>query len=271
MHAEFRHAGRVISYLDVEGASPSRHALVLLHAFPLAAGMWRAQLAAPPAGWRLVAPDFRGFGQSSPDPPSGPVSIDDYARDALALLDHLDLHRAVFGGNSMGGYAAFGVLRLAPERVAGLVLSDTRAEPDNEAGRADRAAMLDLLARGGVAAVWERMLPGLFGGTSRRSRPEAVERVRALAMAQHAEGVRRAIERLGSRPDSTPLLAAIACPTLVVAGEEDAIVGVDEARRMHDRIPGAEMAIIRGAGHLPAIEQPHEFNAVLGRFLAARF
>jgi pimeloyl-ACP methyl ester carboxylesterase len=271
MHAEFRHAGRTVSYLDTEGAGAPRHAIVLLHAFPLSSEMWRAQLAAPPPGWRVIAPDLRGFGASSPDPAEGPVAIDDYAHDVLALLDHLQLHRVVVGGNSMGGYAAFGLIRHAAERVAGLVLSDTKAEADSEAARADRAVMLDELAEGGVAAVWRRMQAGLVGPTTRSSRPEVVERVRQIALAQHAEGVRRAIERLRSRPDSTPLLPGIACPTLVVVGEEDAITPVEVARKMRDRIPNAEMAVISGAGHLPAMERPREFGAILARFLEARF
>lgn len=271
MHSEFSHAGRAIGYFDVEGDGPVRHALVLLHAFPLAAEMWRAQLDAVPAGWRIVAPDLRGFGTSSPAAPSGAVSIDDYAHDVLALLDHLDLPRVVVGGNSMGGYAAFGLLRHAPERVKGLVLSDTRAEADTDEARASRAAMIEELGRGGVAAVWERMRPGLLGATTRKLRPEVVERVRRLVLAQHADGVRRAIERLASRPDSTPLLGTIACPALVIVGEEDQITDIDTARRLHDGIPGAEMAIIRDAGHLPALEQPREFNGALWRFLASRF
>ncbi len=98
-----------------------------------------------------------------------------------------------------------------------------------------------------------------------------LERVRQLVLEQPAEGVRRAIERLRSRPDSTPLLPGIVCSTLVIVGEEDPIAGVETARRMHEKIPTAELAVIRGAGHLAGLEQPHEFNAVLGRFLAARF
>lgn len=271
MHSQFHHAGRTISYVDVEGAAPSRHALVLLHAFPLAAEMWRPQFPAVPTGWRVVAPDLRGFGASSADKPSDPVSIDDYARDVLALLDHLELHRVVVGGNSMGGYAAFAMLRLAAERVKGLVLADTKSEADSEAAHADRVAMLEALAEGGVAAVWERMQPGLLGKTTRASRPEVVERVRHLVLEQPVEGVKRAIERLRSRPDSTPLLPAIGCPTLVIVGDEDPIAGVETARRLHHRIPTAELSIIRGAGHLTGLEAPLEFNAVLGRFLAARF
>jgi 3-oxoadipate enol-lactonase len=271
MRAHCHNDGRIISYLDVIGAGPAApsRTLVLLHAFPLAADMWRPQLAAVPPGWRFIAPDLRGFGQSSGGDTSAPASVDDYAQDVFALLDHLGLDRVVLGGLSMGGYGAFAALRLAPERVGGLVLADTRSEADGEAARKSRDAMVETLAHGGAAAVFERMLPGLLGATTRASRLEVVERVRALALAQPVEGIRRGIQRLKSRPDSTPRLARIACPTLIVVGDEDQITGVDDARQMHDRIPGAELAVISRAGHLTNLEQPGEFNAALARFLAA--
>jgi 3-oxoadipate enol-lactonase len=271
MRSHFQHDGRSISYLEAAcgGPSPTR-TLVLLHAFPLAADMWAPQLAAVPAGWRVVAPDFRGFGASLPDPTSVDPIVDDYARDVLALLDHLGLDQVVLGGLSMGGYVAFALMRLAPHRVQGLVLADTRAGADGESARASRAAMLEVLGRGGLAAVFERMQPGLFGRTTMATRPDVVEGIRRLALAQSVAGVGRAIERMRSRPDSATLLASISCPALVVVGEEDQITGLGDAEAMHDRIPGSELTVIARAGHLSNIEQPGEFNAVLARFLAAR-
>ena len=167
----------------------------------------------------------------------------------------------------MGGYAAFSFLRTRPERVRGLVLADTRAEADGESARAARDAMIETLARGGAPAVFERMLPGLLGRTTRDSRPEVVDRVRALALSQPAEGIRRGIERLKSRPDSTGLLGRITCPTLVVVGEEDQITTADVARGLHDRIPGSTLAVIPRAGHLSNLENPDAFNAALTEFL----
>lgn len=273
MRADFRHGDRVISFLDVSGPGPAApaRALVLLHAFPLAAEMWRPQLDAVPAGWRFVAPDLGGFGQSAIGDDSVPASMDGHARDVVALLDHLGVDRAVIAGLSMGGYVAFALLRLAPERVAGLVLADTRAEADDDAARTSRDRMAETLERGGPAAVFERMLPGLLGATTQTTRPEIVQQVRALAVAQPVDGIHGGIQSLKSRPDSTPLLAGIACPTLVIVGNEDQITGKDVARRLHVRIPGAELAVIEGAGHLSNLEQPGEFNQTLARFLAARF
>ena len=166
---------------------------MLLHAFPLAADIWQRQLGAVPAGWRFVAPDLRGFGESSPGEASAPSSIDDCAEDVIALLDHLGLDRAVIAGLSMGGYAAFAVLRTAPARVCGLVLADTRAEADSESARASRDARLDTLARGGASAVFERMRPGLLGATTRASRPDVVDLVRQMALSQPEDGIRRGI------------------------------------------------------------------------------
>jgi 3-oxoadipate enol-lactonase len=269
MRHSIGHHGRQISYLDASGQPPAASAgvLVLLHAFPLSAEMWQPQLAAVPPGWRFIAPDLRGFGQSEPDAPAAPASIQDYADDLAALLDALDVERPVVAGLSMGGYAAFSFLNTRPERVRGLVLADTRAEADGESARAARDAMTETLARGGARAVFERMLPGLLGQSTRHSCPEVVDRVRALALSQPAEGIRRGIERLKSRPDSTGLLGRITCPTLVVAGEEDQITTADVARDLQARIPGSTLAIIPRAGHLSNLEQPDAFNRVLAAFL----
>jgi 3-oxoadipate enol-lactonase len=268
MRHSIGHRGRRISYLETSqpGPGPS-HALLLLHAFPLCADMWEPQLAAVPPGWRFVAPDLRGFGQSDPGGTDQPASVDDYADDVAALLDALEIDRAVVAGLSMGGYAAFALLRRQPARVSALVLADTRAEADGDTARAARDAMVETLAAGGPAAVFEQMQPGLLGETTRATRPAVVERARSLALAQPPDGLRRGIERLKSRPDSTPLLAAIACPTLVVVGEEDRITTPDVARGLHDRIAGSRFAVVREAGHLSNLERPEEFNRVLLGFL----
>jgi len=268
MRQSIGHRGRRIGYLEAAGGSAPDRALILLHAFPLSADMWRPQLAAVPPGWRFIAPDLRGFGESAPggglDTPS---SIEDYGEDVLALLDGLALGPVVVAGLSMGGYAAFSLLRLQPDRVAALVLADTRAEADGDAARASRDAMRETLAAGGAAGVFDTMRVGLLGETTRTSRPDVAERVRAIAVAQPAIGIRDALHRLKSRPDSTPLLGAIACPVLIVVGEEDQITTPDVARSLHARIAGSSLALIPKAGHLSNLEQPGEFNAALTRFL----
>lgn len=261
--------GRVLRYLDAGAGAP----FLLVHAFPLSADLWEPQLLAPPPGWRLIAPDLRGFrgpGAAHPVEPLGDVTVDEYARDLLGLLDHLEIADAVVGGVSMGGYVTFALLRQAPARVRGLVLADTRPQADSEEGRTRRRDMLALIERDGMEGVAEAMLPGLLGATTHRDRPEVVARVRRLVLANHADAVRAAVSAMMTRPDSTPLLASIDRPTLVVAGQEDAIMPPEVAEALHAAIGDSRLAVLPGAGHLPNLEQPEAFNAALARFLEDR-
>ena len=254
----------------IRAVPPGTPVLVLLHAFPLHAGMWEPQLAGAPSGWIVLAPDFRGFGRSDLGRrgPSAP-SIDDYADDVLALLDQLEISEAVFAGLSMGGYVAFSLFRCAPARVAGLVLADTRAEADGAEARAGRAATLARLERGDVTGVVGAMLPKLLSPATLAGRPEILARVRAILEAADPRAMVEATTRLRDRPDSSPLLALIRCPVTVVGGAEDALTPAEEIRGLAARIPGARLALIEGAGHLASVEQPQAFNAELARLLAA--
>jgi 3-oxoadipate enol-lactonase len=245
-----------------------RGTLVLLHAFPLNASMWERQLDLAEAGWRVVAPDLRGFGDGAGDPPA--ESLDDYAADLIDLLDALHVHDAVLGGLSMGGYVAFALLRRVPSYFRGLVLADTRSGADSPEGIEGRTRMRSLVAEQGVDAVADAMLPKLVGDETRRGRPEVVERVRAIIGANTPAAVSGALLAMMGRPDSTPLLATIHVPTLVIVGEEDVLTPPPEAEALQRAIGGADLVRVPGAGHLSNLEAPGAFNGALARFLEHR-
>src|SRR5690349_9156681 len=119
-----------------------RGALVRLHASPSSARMWERQLALADDGWRVIAPQLRGFDGGAGDPPA--TWIDDYAGDVVDLLDALHVEEAVFAGRSMGGYIVFAVLRHAARYVHGLVLADTKSRADTPEGVEGRRTMLQL-------------------------------------------------------------------------------------------------------------------------------
>ena len=180
------------------------------------------QLALADRGWRVIAPQLRGFDGAAGDPPA--ASMDDYAGDVIDLLDALHVKTAVIGGLSMGGYVAFALLRLAARYVQGLILADTRPQADTpEADRRRARACCKVVQDKGASAVADQMLPKLLGETTRQTRPEVVERVRALVLANSADAIAGAIRALMSRPDSTPLLASIHVPTLIVVGDQDVV------------------------------------------------
>lgn len=250
----------------LEAGPGSDRVLVWLHAFPLSAAMWRPQLDAPPPGWRLIAPDLAGFGGTADH--DGPPHVDDFADDLDRLLAHLGVPPIVLGGLSMGGYAAFAMMRRHPERVRALILADTRSAADSPDARANRARMLSVVRESGPAGVAAQMLTGLLGETTRRDRPDLVARVTALIEANAATGIARGIERLRDRPDSTPLLKNIKVPALVVAGAEDVITPPDEARALAAALPRGTAAIVPAAGHLSSLEHPQAFDAAVGGWLS---
>jgi pimeloyl-ACP methyl ester carboxylesterase len=241
---------------------------VLLHAFPLDARMWEPQFALADRGWRIIAPHLRQFGDGAGDPPA--ASMDDYAGDVIDLLDALHVREAVVGGCSMGGYVALTIVRHAARYVQGLVLADSRAEADTPEGIVSRKRMLATVADKGPSAVVEEMLPRLVGETTMKSRPQVVERVRALASSSSGAAMTGAITALMTRPDSLPLLSTIHRPALIVAGVEDVITPPALSEKMHAAIHGSELVLIPDAGHLASLEQPDAFNAALANFLDHR-
>lgn len=255
--------GRNVHYLD-QGVGTL--ALVLLHAFPLRAGMWTDQIEALTPRTRVVAPDLLGFGGTeAPDDPTA-YSVDVWADQVAGLLDHLGLGRVVLGGLSMGGYAAFAFVRRHRKRLAGLVLADTRPGPDSPEVADRRRAQADQVARHGTAELRGALLEGLLGEHTRAHRPDVVTAARALTDNPPA-GFIGALGALRTRPDSTPDLAGITVPTLVVVGDGDTLSPPDVARDMHAAIPGSTLTVVPQAGHLSNIEAPEAFNRAISAFL----
>lgn len=235
--------------------------LVLLHAFPLSAAMWSG-ISLP---CRVIAPDQRGFGRSplGDDAPSLGACAD----DVIALLDRLGLDRVVLGGLSMGGYVAMELLRRAPERVAGLLLADTKAQADDAEQREGRLRLAETVERDGTGQLAEQVLPALLGRTSLEGRPEVVERVRAMVGAASPATVAWASRAMAARPDSFDVLRASDVPALVVVGEQDVLSPVGQAREMADALPQGRLLVVPEAGHLSAVEDPGAFSAGVTGFL----
>jgi pimeloyl-ACP methyl ester carboxylesterase len=256
--------GRTIRYLDAGSGWP----VVLLHAFPLNADMWRPQLERVPEGWRFIAPDMRGFGPDATDRPA-PVTLDEMARDITALLDRLAIESAVIGGLSMGGYVTFALFRQDPARFSRMILADTKAQQDTPAGLEGRRQMIELARTGGAAAVADSMLPKLLGASAASRRPYLADRVRAMIESAPVSGIVAAIEAMIGRPDSRADLSRIACPTLVIVGEEDVPTPVSDAAEMQNHIARSRLVILPEAGHLSNLEAPDGFALAIADFLTS--
>src|SRR5579859_5812548 len=163
--------------------------VLLLHAFPLNRGMWQGEVTGllKDGRYRLVALDWRGFGESDITLPISTMEL--FADDAAGLMDLLGIQQAVLCGLSMGGYAAFAFLRKYPQRVAGLILADTRPEADTPEGRANRENVARIDETEGTEAIANIQIPRVLSEYTRQHHPEVELRVRQMINAATPRGI----------------------------------------------------------------------------------
>jgi len=245
--------------------------VLFLHAFPLNRSMWEDQIKAllSENRFRLVAPDWRGFGES--DIISEVSTMEMFADDLAGLMDSLGIDTAILCGLSMGGYVAFAFLRKYPQRVQGLILADTRPGADTPEAQANREKVALLAETEGPGAIADLQLPTLISDYTRRHSPKVELRIRQMIMAATPQGIAAASRGMAVRNDSTDLLNNIVYPTLVLVGEQDVLIPADVAKDYATRIPGAQFVIIPHAGHISNLEQPQTFLQAISGFLHASF
>lgn len=240
--------------------------LVLLHGFPLDRRQWAPQVGPlTEAGYRVVLPDLRGHGRSTT--PDGIITMTQCALDVLALCDRLGLERFTLGGFSMGGYAALELARHAPDRLEGLLLADTRADPDTSDARAGRLNLARTVEAQGMAPLIEAMMPKFFTAATRQDRPDLVERVLGIMRTTKPHNAANALRGMADRRDQRDLLPRLDVATLVLVGAQDPLTDVAASRAMHERLPRSEFHVVEDAAHLAPMERPDDVNARLGRWL----
>jgi pimeloyl-ACP methyl ester carboxylesterase len=236
--------------------------ILLIHAFPLDASMWDAQVEALGGEADVLAPHLPGFGGTAP---LGEVLTMDAAADHCATeLDRTGVDRAVVCGLSIGGYIAFSMWRRHRDRIAGLLLANTKAEPDDDAARERRRAVAEKARNGGSEAIAAEPPPLLAADADE----SMWERVRAIIRRQSGEGIAAASLGMAERPDSRPILPEIDVPTTVVASDGDQLIPADVTAAVADAVPGAELVRLEGAGHLSNLEHAEGFNRALRDLLA---
>ncbi|HEY7269161.1 MAG TPA: alpha/beta fold hydrolase [Dehalococcoidia bacterium] len=252
-----------IAYTDEGSGTP----VVFIHGYPLNRTMWDAQVKGLSGRARTVAIDLRGHGESQA--PIWLTSVDIYADDVRGLLDNLGIDKAVICGFSMGGYVAFAFLRRYPERVRGLILADTRPQPDAPEGKAGRFQSALTAQNQGVGAIAEAMIGRLVSQKSLDERPQLVQRVKDMMLSTPVQGIAGDLMSMAERPDSVAMLPTIKVPTLVIVGERDGLTPPADSQLMAERIAGAKLEVIPGAAHVANMEEPEIFNKAVGDFVAS--
>lgn len=246
---------------DIAGAGPW---LILSHSLATDLTLWDDQMAALTPHFRVLRFDTRGHGGS--DAPDMPYDFAMLTADVLGLMDALSVDRAHFCGISMGGMIAQHVALAAPKRIEKLVLVSTTSGYPPEA----RAAWGDRIAgvrKSGIEPLVAPTLERWFTQPYRAAHPEVMARIGNLIRATSAAGYIGSGQAIATL-DVTKKLSALRCPTLVIAGAEDAGTPPAMGRKIAEQIPGARLAMIDSASHLCNVEQAAAFNERLIAFLA---
>jgi pimeloyl-ACP methyl ester carboxylesterase len=222
--------------------------IALLHALPFDERMWEPQLP-PLTAHEVHAPKLYPLG----------ASTDEWA---LGVLQEVP-GRLVAVGASMGGYCAGAIARLAPERLAGIVLTGSRADADPPERRPLREHWIETARDRGGEGLWDVAARGFF---PEGADPAVVERAHRIAAEQDTDDLVRAVEAIRDRPDSTEAVTN-GIPLLIVAGEEDPLIPAEVPRALAAAAPGSRLEVLEGCGHVPSMERPDEFNRIVTSFL----
>jgi pimeloyl-ACP methyl ester carboxylesterase len=199
------------------------------------------------------------------------VTVADHTRDdtmeaiAARILETAPEHFAL-AGLSMGGYIAFAMMRLAPERIAKLALLDTSARPDTTEQKAGRDKFIPMAEAGKLNDIVDILTPK-FLHTDHANNDTLKGVIRIMAREVGAEAVVRQLKAIKTRQDSRPLLVEIGCPTLVLVGEGDTLTPPELAKEISADILGSKLVVVPGCGHLSTIEKPDAVNKALSEWL----
>ena len=242
----------------VQGHGP---AMMLVHGYPLSGELFVKNRAVLSKHYTVVTPDLRGFGNSTTPDTKGGVQL--YAKDMFAVMDHLNVKKAIIGGMSMGGPVVLEMYREQPQRFRGMVLIDTTTYPASDVEKGEWPGFGKQAQDKGVASMIPLLMPQMLTTKTRTSDPALVKFIGGIVKKGSANAAVGGGSTLANRPDSRPMMAQAKIPVLIIVGQDDPIYPLEMAQKMHQDIPHSHLAVIPGAAHAAIIEKPEACNRAL--------
>lgn len=259
MAARFRTLGNHHIWVEDTGDGPP---VVGIHGLGGTCNIYGPQVASLAGAHRWVTFDLDGHGMS---PLVGPISIENWAADAVALMDELELAEVAVVSHSMGTLVAQQLLAVAGDRIrACALLGPVRNLPD--AARSAQADRAELVRAQGMTAVAGAISQGAVSAKTRAERPVVSAMIKELLQRQSAEGYAQACEALGA--SSPPDVSSYSGPVLTVTGTEDMVCPPDAVHAIAGDFADAAAVVIDDIGHWTTLEAPGEVNDLLADFLA---
>ncbi len=237
--------------------------LTFSHSLACSSAMWAPQIAEFSKRFRVLAFDTRGHGQS--DAPSGAYTLEQLADDLGGLLAHLGIEKTHFCGLSMGGMIGQTFALKHPGVFQSLTLADTTSRYPAE-GAALWADRIKIAQTQGMQPLVEPTLARWFTEPFRKARTDIMKTIGAQIAATPVAGYTGCCQAI-PKINVTQRLKEIACPILVIVGEQDMGTPLAMAKEIHDNAPGSQLAVLSPAAHISNLEQPEAFNKALNGFL----
>lgn len=238
----------------------------LIHGFPLYREMWRPQIEfLTKEGFKVVAIDLRGFGDSTAN--TTEWSMDDFGDDIINVANFLEIEKFSIAGMSMGGYITFNILDRFPERINKVILVATKAQADDEAGKAKRNELIELAKTKGPQAVIDHFKQILFAPLTWEKRPNLILTAHSIMKRSSLNGIIGALKAMRDRKDYVSLLPRIYHPTLIMHGLSDLASPIPNAKLMKEKIPNSILFESEIAGHMINLEDTKRFNEEILSFL----
>ena len=250
--------------MNYELSSKKRASVVILsHSLGCSLTMWDPQMDALEPQFQILRYDIRGHGRS--EAPPGPYTPELLAKDAIALLDALEIDKVHWVGLSMGGMIGQAVALNYPDRLKSLALCDTTGAipPEAQPLWQDR---IDAVHRKGIDSQMEPTMERYFTPSFLKSNLPMLGAIRKQFLATPVEGYLGCVEAI-RRLNYLDRLSEIKIPTLIMVGEDDPGTPVSASQAIHEKISNSKLVIIKSARHLPNVEQPNAFNTNLLTFL----
>lgn len=240
--------------------------LVLIHGAVDNLKMWYYQVPVFSKRYRVITYDIRGSGKT--ERPEGEYTMSTFAEDAYQLMKAIGVVNAYFLGFSMGGRIALELALNHPELVNGLVLagSPVGSTPPSPETLEWQRANLELLDKGDMKRAAEVMTARACAPDFKTRNPTEFKRYMKVKLQNKSEGLARIMRGIAA-PTNPPDLSKVRCPVLIVAGETDQFIGVEQGKQAHEAIAGSKLVVLP-AGHASAVELPEKFNTAVLEFLS---
>ena len=240
-------------------------AIVFIHGFPFAKSSWQPQINELKKDYRVIVYDQRGFGRSELG--YQPVTMTLLADDLHFLLDALTIPSPVICGLSMGGYVLMNFVTRFPERVRGMVLSNTQCMGDSPEAKQGREANIELIRKGERKQFEDKFIANLFAASTPAEHPEIIQSIRVLVNSTPDDTLMNTLKALAERDSTCEALLDSKVPTLLIGGEEDKIIPAQKLKDLKDIIKDSQLEILPHAGHMSNLEQAEDFNRILKKFI----